>query len=125
VIQGRPGIFTSAVQHALTGQTVTTANPAHAGEVLTMWMTGLDCVFPAPPDGVAATALPPVECTSTPKVLFNQEQAIVLFAGLGPGLVGLRQVNIQLPQPMKAGVGTLVVLNVHGDQSNTVNLPIQ
>jgi len=94
-----------AVVHTSTNQLVTTANPAHAGEGLTLYATGLGPVkgmevgqpFPAPSLPVIA----PVEIT------VNGTLASVSYAGGYPGAVDGYQVNFTLPSGIAPGNANL------------------
>ena len=79
---------------------VTAADPALPGEVLHFYMTGLGPVSPpirtgqvAPVNSLYVSSTPPmcsfVERTATPVTL--------LFAGLAPGLLGIYQLDVQVP----------------------------
>jgi uncharacterized protein (TIGR03437 family) len=46
------------------------------------------------------------------------------FSGLAPNLVGLYQVNVTVPADAPSGIQPLVV-TMEGNDSKTVNLPIQ
>jgi uncharacterized protein (TIGR03437 family) len=95
-----------AIVHTNTNQLVTAANPAHAGETLTLYATGLGPVkaveigqpFPASPP---APAVAPVEIT------VNGTAASVSYAGGYPGAVDGYQVNFTLPSGIASGMGNL------------------
>ena len=113
----------AAIVHASTNQLVTAANPAHAGETLTLFATGLGPVmgvelgqaFPASPP---ATVLAPVD------VRVNGSAADVSYAGGYPGAVDGYQVNFTLPSGVAPGTANLQVSAawIPGD---TVKLSIQ
>jgi uncharacterized protein (TIGR03437 family) len=79
------------------------AHPAHAGDVLSMWLSGVGQTNPPGVDGVIPTAasgtpvLPiEVRMQSVPSVVVN---ATVTYAGNAPGLVsGVAQVNFEMPR---------------------------
>ncbi len=83
------------------GSLITAAAPAHAGEVLTFYATGLgDTIPPVIYSNVAATAAT-LQLISEFKVLLNGTQvdaSLILYAGIAPGYAGLYQINVQLPQ---------------------------
>jgi uncharacterized protein (TIGR03437 family) len=54
----------------------------------------------------------------------NGGQYPLLFAGLTPGLVGLYQMNFQVPAGLPAGTIT-IVLTQGGASSNQTTLPYQ
>jgi uncharacterized protein (TIGR03437 family) len=113
-----PGIFSTtsnglglaAAVHAVTGQLVTTSNPAQPGEYVSLYLTGLGTVTPSVSDG----ALGPTNPLSTADentngnlfVYFNDygpngtlgNVGTIQFAGLAPGLAGLYQINVLVPK---------------------------
>jgi len=128
-----PGIFllgdgTPAIQHSADFSLMTTSNPAHAGEVIVVYATGLGKVSPAVASGVAASGAAAVAPTCGS---YYSTLGSILYAGLTPGFVGLYQLNIQLPNDLPAG---MVQLSIGGEicelppagvvQSNIVNLPV-
>jgi uncharacterized protein (TIGR03437 family) len=129
-----PGIFTlsdgaAAIQHAADYSLVTPANPAHPGEVIIVYATGLGKVSPVVATGVAPSGPAAVVATCGSSSLVP---GTVLYAGLTPGAVGLYQMNVQLPQNLAAGtvavsIGTptCTFLPAGYLQSNSINLPVQ
>jgi len=110
--QFSPGDPTQAAAfHAGTGILADARNPAHAGEILELYGTGLGITDPMVAAGVASPADTPAQTVLKPKVQLGETSAEVLFAGLAPGYAGLYQINIVVP----GGLGTghyLVNLNV-------------
>jgi len=51
--------------------------------------------------------------------------AVVQFAGLTPGFIGLYQVNVQIPEGVTAGSAVPLVVTSGGVPSNTVTLGIR
>ena len=104
--RSRPTVVTTpngpAVVHA-DGKLVSNANPAQAGEILTLYATGLGPTTPSVgfgqpfPQGAVALANAPVE------VLVNGKPSGVLYAGGYPGAVDGYQVNFRLPAPLSQG----------------------
>jgi uncharacterized protein (TIGR03437 family) len=109
--QGAPGIFllndgTPAIEHAADYSLVTPSNPAHAGEAIIIYLTGLGPVTPAGISGVAAKGAAPVVIGCGDAYAAGTSGwpfGTVLYAGLTPGYVGLYQLNLQLPQQVSAG----------------------
>jgi uncharacterized protein (TIGR03437 family) len=103
---------------------VTTQNPAHSGEVITLYGTGFGPVTPLPATDTPAGASPLSTMNPTPSVTINAHNSTVLFAGLSPGSVGLYQFNVVVPD--QVGRGNLnVLINVGGTNSNLVTIPVQ
>jgi uncharacterized protein (TIGR03437 family) len=133
-----PGIFvlndgTPAIQHAADYSLVTDSNPAHAGETIVVYVTGLGPVQSAVADGTPATSADVASDSiySDNWVSFGT----ILYAGLTPGAVGLYQVNVQLPSNLSRGELSFSLTwgagfgpPYPGDniaKSNTVTLPVQ
>ena len=100
---GSPGFFTNTAngsgQIAALNQDNTrnsTSNMAQLGSVIQLFGTGQGLVPNAPPDGHAATGA--VSTPTTPTVYIGGSQGVVKYSGLAPGLVGLWQINVQIPQ---------------------------
>jgi uncharacterized protein (TIGR03437 family) len=81
---------------------ISSSNPAHVGEVIQIFLTGLGAVSPAVPDGTASPS-PPSKVTADILVNVDGINAPVKFAGLAPQFVGLYQVNAQVPQGVRTG----------------------
>jgi len=127
-----PGIFTvstngsgiAAAVHGVTGMPITSSSPATAGEVISLFTTGLGLVYPAVASGAPALASPLSLVTSPVTATIGGQPAAVSFAGLAPTFVGLYQVNVQIPAGV-AGASVPVVIGVSGFSSNTATLPVQ
>jgi uncharacterized protein (TIGR03437 family) len=128
VLTAQPGVFTvdgtvGIFIHSGTGELVTAQNPATKGEILVAYLTGLGPVTNQPPTGFAA-GVPLSETTNTPVVTMGGVNATVKFSGLTPSLVGLYQINVEVP--LLAPSGNLdVVVQVAGQTSKTVKLSVQ
>lgn len=126
VASSSPGIFVvqqdgmAAAVHGAPPQTdrVTAANPAHRGETLVMFVTGLGNTTPPPMDGLPApgdvlawTTLPVgVSVGGVPS-------GDVSFSGLTPGTSGLYQINFVVPQLAPTGDNVPMVITA-GPQDN-------
>ena len=122
-----PGIAvfngTILAQHS-DGSLVSQTAPAKSGEYLVAYLLGLGLVDqpvtdggPAPSSTLAQPLIPPV-------FTINGAPYPLLFAGLTPGLVGLYQMNFQVPAGLPAGNLTLVITQ-GANPSNQVTLPYQ
>jgi hypothetical protein len=113
-----------AFQHTLDYSLVTEDNPAHPGETIAAYLTGLPTTMNPPPDGYPAPASPlspEVLCDSYPidwlglrlgsASLFDSYLPCsdstgmrpIPFIGLSPGSVGLYQINFTLPPATPSG----------------------
>jgi uncharacterized protein (TIGR03437 family) len=125
-----PAIFTlnsqgdgaGAIEHSLTGELVTSANPAAAGEIVSVYCTGLGAVNPPAVTGAAAP-IPPPQTVLPVQAYIADTPAHVTYAGLGPGFAGLYQVNVQIPASTSSGNQSLQIAT-GGASSNTVIVAI-
>jgi hypothetical protein len=97
-----------AIWHAATGQLVSAAAPATAGEVLSMYATGL----------MEGGVIPP-------QVAVGGRLAQIQFFGDAPGYPGYYQVNFQAPAGVAAGPSVCVRLTYLGRSSNRVTIGVQ
>jgi uncharacterized protein (TIGR03437 family) len=115
-----PGIFTD-------GQRIVPFPRGRSGDVLILYITGQGLVSPAvatgggAPAGTAVVQLPqPVQPLS---LTIGGLRASILFAGIPPGLVGVTQINFQVPDGLAPG-DYPVVVTVGGQQSPPAMLTI-
>lgn len=106
-----PGLFTAAsngngqISALNQDNTVNSAaNAAVRGSVVQMFGTGQGFVAGAPPDGT-----PPSGAVNAqvPRVIIGTSfvpDSDILYSGLAPGLVGVWQVNVRIPESVAAGV---------------------
>ena len=101
----------------LAGVQITASNPASAGQVLSLYATGLGPVNPAIATGQLTPIGPLYNTTGAASVTVGSANASVGFAGLAPGFVGLYQINFTVPaglaagdQPLVLGVGNITSL---------------
>jgi uncharacterized protein (TIGR03437 family) len=111
-------------QHGVGSAYITEASPAKQGEVVVIYLSGMGATNPAVTSGDPAPSTPPyAEVTAAPAVTLDGQTATVQFAGLVPGLVGLYQVNFQVPLNAGTGDQTLIV-SQNGVASNVTRLPV-
>jgi len=140
----QPGIYTVStsgsgsgiVANAATGQLVNGSNPAHAGNYLVIYCTGLGPVQgpngEAPPvDGAAAPSDVTYSTVARVTATIGGLSAPVSFSGLTPTLVELYQVNVQVPAGIAAGSSVPLVISATDSQtgataqSNSVTIAVQ
>ncbi len=101
---------------------VNAASPAHPGEVLIMYLVGMGATNPSTPTGQQTTG--PLEpAVVQPIVMVGSQQAVVSFAGLSPGGIGLYQINFQVPAGLPAGSANVTVTQGTA-AANGTTLPI-
>ncbi len=101
------------------------ARPVNRGESITIYCSGLGDVSPCPATGSPSAVSPLSGTLVTPSVTIGGAPAIVSFAGLTPGFVGLYQVNAQVPNAVPSGGQVQVMMTIGGVSSNTVTIAVQ
>lgn len=102
----QPGgtIFSQAAAfHAGTAILADEEHPAHSGEILEMYGTGFGATEPLVAAGQPSPGNPVAIFTMPPPVRIGNMAASVAFAGLTPGLAGVAQVNVVVPDGLKPG----------------------
>jgi uncharacterized protein (TIGR03437 family) len=107
VAAAAPGIFTTS-----TGALVPTAT-ATPGLEIAFYITGVGAVSPAISDGAAPAASTPLADLPAPQqmttVTIGGLPATIDFIGIPWGLVGVTQINVQVPNDISTGVHQVVV----------------
>ena len=125
VAVAQPGIYTvdstgqgaGIIVDGISNQPITLSNPAQAGQVVTIYCTGLGAVSPPVATGSPAPSSGSVSQTVNPvMVTIGGVDAPVQFAGLTPGSPDLYQVNAVVPAGVQSG-NAAVVLSVAGQSS--------
>ncbi|MEO7649881.1 MAG: hypothetical protein ABIZ80_05395, partial [Bryobacteraceae bacterium] len=98
------------------GQINTILAPGRRAQVLTIYGTGMGTVSFS--GGLSRTVTPVA-------AILNGTELTPAFAGLTPGIVGLYQVNLQVPATAAPGLGLPLLLRQAGVDSNTVYVTIQ
>ena len=119
VTQVSPGFFTatangrgqiSALNEDNTVNSI--ANPISRGKVIQLYGTGVGAVSNQPADGQPSPSSP-LAVGERPDVVINGRSvpaADVLYSGLGPGFVGLWQLNVKIPDSVPPGNSISVVV---------------
>jgi uncharacterized protein (TIGR03437 family) len=100
-------------------------NPIGPGEVLVIYCEGLGAVDPASPAGQAAGTEPLSRVVAPVSVTIGGVNAPVAFAGLTPGLTGLYQINLTVPQGVPAGAAVPVVVTAGGQSSTPATIAVR
>ncbi len=134
--QAAPGFFTAETSGSgqlmvLNGDGVTVnsaANPAKRGEVIEFFGTGQGLVPSLPPDGELTPGDSLVSTDAKPQVIMQPgptsflDDKYVEFSGLAPGLVGVWQVNVRIPDEVPPSNAVLVVFRYKGVTSNNTSV---
>jgi uncharacterized protein (TIGR03437 family) len=112
---------TLIAQHS-DGSLVTAASPAMGGEYLVAYLAGLGGTTVPVASGAPSPSSPLAEPTNSVVLTVNGTQSPIYFAGLTPGLVGLYQMNFQVPAGLPTGSITIMV-SQNDQSSNQTVLP--
>jgi len=121
IVAAAPGIFMT------NGFTSAPFSSASAGATVTLYITGDGILSPSLPTGAAPAPGTPI--TQLPKpnlpvvVTVAGQSAAIQFIGVPVGLVGVTQINYQVPASTPAGVQQVVV-TVGGATSQPANLTV-
>ena len=96
-----------AIVHASDGTLVTAAKPAKAGEILSLFASGLGPTKPGVNPGQPFPATPLQPVNSPVQVLLNGEPGVVSYAGGYPGAVDGYQVNFRVPDDAAPGQASI------------------
>lgn len=113
-----------AVTHSDDFSLVTAQKPAKAGEILSLFATGLGPTRPAVDGGKPFPANPLAVVNSPVAVMVNGTPAQVVGAAGYPGSVGGYQVNFQIPPATQKGTAT-VQMSVAWIGGTPVNIVVQ
>jgi uncharacterized protein (TIGR03437 family) len=122
--QGAERIANTAIIPAPVG-TFPGSRPAHPGEYLEVYCTGLGAVSPTVATGAAPSGTNLSHTVLTPTATVGSLPATVLFSGLTPGIAGLYVVDIQIPDTVQTGDAVPIALTIGNVVSNTVTVAIQ
>ena len=123
VLPGAPAVFRSisgdltnvpTVVRFFNGLMVTSTNPVHRGDILTIYLTGLGAVNPPIADGAPAPLNPLSTTLITPSVQIGGADCPVLFSGLVPGYVGLYVLNVSVPSSTPQGLSVPLTISEGG-----------
>jgi uncharacterized protein (TIGR03437 family) len=91
---------------------------------VTLFATGQGVVSPPVPTGAAAQASILSRANGV-TVIIGGQNAKIYFAGLTPGMVGLMQVNVEIPAATPPGDAVLVQLAVAGARAHTATIAVK
>jgi sugar lactone lactonase YvrE len=119
IVSVAPALSPPGVQN-VSGSTNSAANPATASSFVIAYFTGFGVLSPAVADGAPAGSSPFSYPVTVPTFTFNGNPISVTFAGAVPGIVGLMQVNVQIPAATASGPSTLVMTQGTASASATI-----
>jgi uncharacterized protein (TIGR03437 family) len=128
LLDAAPALFEAdsqiAAQHA-DGSMISPDAPAHPGEVIVVYGTGLGRTDPSQIDGSVPRSAAPIRLLDQLQVLLDGQPIPVeniLYAGITPGFAGLYQIDLRLPTEIGATPELRVAL---GDQMSQGSLRLQ
>ncbi|MFN0123333.1 MAG: sulfatase-like hydrolase/transferase [Blastocatellia bacterium] len=95
------------------------ARPEPAGGVVILFATGIGATNPPVADGQGAPLTPLAADAGMTSVTIGGMDAPVLFSGLTPGLVGLWQLNVRIPEGLPTNMATSVRVRKGRDSAAT------
>ena len=101
------------------------ADRASAGDTLVIYCAGLGAVRVPVQPGQPSPSSPLADTTNTVTVSIDGKPAVILFAGLTPGYVGLYQVNAVIPGGVSTGAAIPVTITVAGQTSPPVTIAVE
>jgi uncharacterized protein (TIGR03437 family) len=115
IVPSAPGLFSATadprgaplVFHAQDFSPVTKQNPAHPGEYLAAYCTGLGVTSPTTTSGEPATVAARITASSFAELDTGAEIPIS-YAGLAPGWIGVYQINFRLSESETPGLKQLL-----------------
>jgi uncharacterized protein (TIGR03437 family) len=105
----------AAINHA-DGQINSANNPVRPGDAIQLFGTGAGHIPGAPPDGEVAQGI--ISTPVMPNVFVNSrwlndyDPSLILYSGLAPGLIGVWQVNIVIPDYVPNSDNVLIIINM-------------
>jgi uncharacterized protein (TIGR03437 family) len=128
LLDAAPALFAAdsriAAQHA-DGSMISPDAPAHPGEVIVVYGTGLGRTDPTQIDGLLPSSAAPIALLNQLQVLLDGQPVPVeniLYAGITPGFAGLYQIDLRLPSQIGATPELRIAL---GDQMSQGSLRLQ
>jgi len=113
-----------AITHSSDFSVVSTSKPAAAGEILSLFASGLGPVKPGVDPGQPFPSSPPANVNSPIEVSVNGKPAEVLSAVGYPGAVDGYQVNFRVPPDTAKGLATIQV-SAAWIAGSPVSIPVQ
>jgi len=99
-------------------------NPARAGDILVIYLTGLGQTTPALLTGALGPSAAPFANAGTTTVTIGGQAAEVIYSLASPGFIGLYQVAIRVPAGVTPG-NVPVIVRVGAAASNPANIALQ
>ncbi|MEZ5361783.1 MAG: hypothetical protein R2748_05400 [Bryobacterales bacterium] len=95
-----------------TGSLINAGNPATAGQIIRVYMNGFGDLDHPPATGAASASDPLARTIVVPQVSLGDQPVTVYYAGMTPGLVGLGQIDMGLPEELPASLRASLPLTI-------------
>ena len=132
VARNAPGLFHTMVNGKAfglfvheDGTPITADSPAHRNETVTLLGTGFGPLLQTPPEGFAVSQSANSAVADPVLIVSGGNTITPSYAGAADGTVGLDSVQFQIADPLPTGATVDFKINVGGQDSNTVLLPLQ
>jgi minor extracellular serine protease Vpr len=103
---------------------ITATNPARRGSVIALYANGLGPVNNQPSSGETASLTVLAQTPTLPTVTIGGQPARVAFSGLTPGLPGLYQINVTVPDGIGTGTQPLT-LSIGGATAKASSISVK
>jgi uncharacterized protein (TIGR03437 family) len=127
-IAAQPGIAVfqdgTAIAQDVNFALINSQHPAHAGDIIVLYLSGMGATNPPVPTGSQAPSSPLALTAIQPQITIDGAPADVVFSGLSPGSIGLYQIDVRIPVGARAGDLPLVVTQ-NGVASNPALVPVR
>lgn len=104
---------------------ISSSNPARRGQVAQLYVNGLGAVNNTPGSGQISPSNPLASTNATPQVTIGGRVAQLLFSGLAPGIVGLYQINVVVPNDAATGNDVELSIVQSGVTARTSRIAVQ
>jgi uncharacterized protein (TIGR03437 family) len=118
--QGQGAVLVAATSF-VAGSTGTGSRPAHPGEYIEIFATGLGPTDSPVAPGNPAPLTKLIRAVLPVSVAIGGEPVVPEFAGLAPGFAGLWQINVRLPVDISSGVAIPLQVSVTLSEGTIVN----
>jgi uncharacterized protein (TIGR03437 family) len=122
VVRDAPGLL--AATH-LDGSPINADAPAHPGETVILYGTGLGPYQPMPLDGFRVPAAPSLALADKVGVLLQGRAIIPDLAVAAAGTVGVAMLQFRIPEDLDPSLPAIMVVEVGNVLSNALPLPLK
>lgn len=104
---------------------ISSTNRARRGQAAQLFVNGMGAVNNTPGSGQISPSSPLANTNAVPEVRIGGRPAQVVFSGLAPGIVGLYQLNVVIPQDAPTGVDVELTIQQSGISSRPSRIAVQ